>query len=188
MKKEEDNKIYCKSIKRPSSLTDIKAWYIGESCELKKYIGQGFFNHIFVSEKDIVRLYYNYNEEERVWNALQQKITEDFFNELCNNFFQLIEQSEKTNSHDELFNITVKCWPTWTIFDYISKYPELVTNTTIRRLIRIRKTTEAFSFELSDRMNHENSPSHYIFFKGNIIEKPFEHFLNENNMVIKENE
>jgi len=185
---ERGEKIYCKSIKRPSSLTDIKAWHIGESEELKKWIGTGFFNHIFVSEKDLVRIYYNKEEEEKVWSSLKQNLTEDFFHKLCDYFFELIEQSEKVNSHEELFNITVKCWPAWTIQDYVSKFPELGTRAMLRRLIRVRQTTEEFSYKLSDRMNHEDSPDYYIFFKGNVLIMPFSEFILKNNIIIKESE
>jgi len=187
MEKEEilQKKVYCKSIQRPSSLTDLKAWHLGESEELKKWLGLGFFNHIFISKKDLVTLYYDIKEEEKVWDYLKQKLTSDFFNELGNYFFELIEQSKETNSHEKLFNITVRCWPAWTIFDYVSKFPEIASQDIIRRLIRIRKTTEAFSYELSNRMKHEISPDYYLFFKGEILSTPFREFILKNNIVIK---
>ena len=187
MEKEEilQKKIYCKSIQRPSSLTDIRAWHLGESEELKKWLGSGFFNHIFISKKDSVILYYNFKEEEKVLDSIKQKLTSDFFNELCNSFFELIEQSEKTNSHEKLFNITVRCWPAWTIFDYISKFPEIASQDIIRRLIRIRKNTEEFPYRLSDRMKHETSPNYYLFYKGNIFSIPFNEFILKNNIIIK---
>tara|TARA_Y100000310_G_scaffold185141_1_gene185228 strand:+ start:276 stop:848 length:573 start_codon:yes stop_codon:yes gene_type:complete len=186
MEKEESfHNTYCKSIQRPSSLTDIKAWHLGESIELEKWLGCGFFNHIFVSEKDLVRVYYNHKEEEKFWNILKQKLNPDFFNEICNYFFQLIEDSEQTDSHNELFNINIKCWPAWTIFDYISKYPEIASEDIVRRLIRVRKTTEAFSYELSERLNHESSPDYYIFFKGNILSIPLRDFVLKNKILIK---
>jgi len=180
-----EKEVYCKSTQRPSSLTDIKAWHLGESEELKKWLGFGFFNHIFISGKDLVTLYYNFKGEEKVWNSIKLKLTSDFFNELCNSFFELIEKSEKVDSHEKLFNITVRCWPAWTIFDYISKFPEIASQDIIRRLIRVRKTTEAFSYELSNRMKHETSPDHYLFFKGEISSIPLRDFVLKNNIIIK---
>ena len=50
---------------RECSLFSIKAWYEGESTELKKWIDFGFFNHIFVSKNGLVRLYYDVEEGEK---------------------------------------------------------------------------------------------------------------------------
>jgi len=184
MNKEE--KIYCYCLRRYCSLKDIQAWNEGESKELKKWFGFGFFNHLFVSQDNIVRLYYNYEEGEKFWEALQKNLTEELFDNLCDSFFQLIEESKTTNLEEELFKITVKCWPILTVFDEISKYPELATEYMLRRLARIRNLTEAFSYELSKRLNHENLPKDYILFKGNLLFKPFTDFIKENNVVIKD--
>ena len=176
---------YCYCIKQDDSLKDIQAWYLGESKELEKWIGFGFFNHLFISKNKIVRLYYNYEDGENFWKVLNEKLTEDLFHNLCDNLIELIEQSKTTNSEQELFKIYVKCWPAWTIFDEISKYPELATPLMLTRLIRLRKTTEAFSYDLSKRLNHTNLPEDYILFKGKLFFKPFDDFTKENNIFIE---
>ena len=55
----------------------------------------------------------------------------------------------------------------------------------MRRLIRIRTSTEAFSYKLSDKVDHTNYPKNYIFFKGQMIQKTLEEFLKENQIVIQ---
>ena len=181
-----EKEVYCKSVQRPGSLTDLKAWYIGESSELKKWIGFGFFNHLFFYQNKLIQLYYNLKEGNEFHNVLKQKLTEDLFDNLSNNFFELIEESEKINSHNELFKIMIKSWPAFTIFDEISKYPEFATESMIRRLRRIRTSTESFSYELSKRLNHELEPNECIFYKGNtILESSHQHFINKNNMILE---
>src|SRR3989344_4978230 len=98
------------------SIFDIKAWYEGESYELKKYLGFGFYN---------------------------------------------------------------------TIFLVISNYPEYANNFMIRRLERVRRNTETFSQNLSEKLKwKDESSENYVFFRGEIINKPFIEFINENDFEI----
>ena len=85
MKKEE--KIYTKYLERPCSLFDTKAWYEGESKELEKWFGVGFYNTIFVSNDNIVTIYYDKDECDKFDEAMDKKLTENLFNELCDFFF-----------------------------------------------------------------------------------------------------
>ncbi len=177
---------YCRSILRSYHLKDVQAWNEGESTELKKWFGFGLFNHLFISEKRMVRLYYNYEEGEEFWNLLENNLTEELFNQLCDHLFDLIEQSKLTDSKDKLFKIAVQCWPVWAVFAELSNYPELATELMMRRLLRVRRSTESFSYELSKRMEDKSLPENYILFKGRLLFKPTEDFFKENNLILKD--
>ena len=178
---------YLKDLSRIGySFLDIKAWHEGESNELKKILGCGFFNTIFLVEKDNVQAYYDCEEVEDFDKILDELLTEDFFNEVCDNFFELIEFSKETSSHERIFEIMVKCWPALTIFHEISNYPEYANESMLRRLIRIRKSTEPFIYDLSNKLVHpEESYPNYIFFKGKILNCSFDDFCRENDFIIE---
>ena len=114
---------------------------------------------------------------------LDEKLTEELFNELCDYFFELIGQADNLNTKEEIFNISVKLWPAYTIFDELSKYPEFGNDSMVRRLIRIRTTTESFSYELESKIKTEG-PKDYIFYKGELYLTPFEDFCKEKNIEI----
>jgi len=174
---------YKEDVTRESSLFDIKAWYEGESNELEKWIGFGFFNHIFVSRGGNVTLYYNTEEGDRFHEVLNEKLTEDFFDKLCESFFELIEQKNNLNSEGEIFELYVRIWPALSIFDELSKYPEFGNEDMIRRLIRVRETTESFAYGLGNKINSKG-PKDYIFYKGELYFMPFEDFCNEKGIEI----
>ena len=178
-------KKYKECLTRECSLFSIKSWNEGESNELKKWIGFGFFNHIFVSEDGIVTLYYNVEEGDRFHEVLKEKLTEELFHKLCDNFFELLEEFENVKNNDEFYNLSVKCWPALSIFDEISKYPEFATPLMIRRLMRIRKTTESFFYDLEKKLDIDKNPKDYIYYKGDIIEKPFNEFKKEEGIILK---
>ena len=167
---------YVKCIKREYSLTDIKIWHKGESDNLKKLIGFGFNNHLFVSRNGIVTLYYEKNEGDEFDNILDEKLTEEFFDEICNKFFELIEKSEFFGSDEEIIDLLEECWPIFTIFDEVSKYPEYGTPEMLERLFRIRRRTESFSYNLLKKIKNKENIKDYIFFKGKLIFQNFEDF------------
>lgn len=180
---------YKESVTRECSLFDVKAWYEGESKELKKLTCVGFFNHIFVSKNGLVTLYYNIEESEKFDEWLEENFTEDFFNELCDGFFDLVCKIDNMQSNEEIFNLYVKMWPALSIFDELSKYPDWGNDVMIRRLIRIRKSTESASYELVSKAVVENLPKNYIFFKGKIYYQNFDDFCKKNEIeIIDENE
>lgn len=187
MQKEEFlKKTYCKALTRERSLFEIKAWHEGESKELEKWLGFGFFNHLFVSKNRLVTLYYDLEEGEKFHKILKQKLTEELFDNLCDYFFDLIEKSENISTDEKIYDIMVKSTPTLAIFDEISKYQEFANDSMIKRLIRTRKATEHFSYDLAKKINHKPDLKDYIFFKGQLILKPFNDFKKENNIVIKD--
>jgi len=179
-------KRYFKDITRlGNSFFDVKAWYEGESEELKRVLSLGFFNTIFLVENDSICVYYEEEEIENFYKVLDGLLTEDFFNNLCDDFFELIKRAEKVSSSEEIFKIMIESWPALTIFHEISNYPEYANEDMLRRLERVRKTTEDFSYNLSNRLNlSQDTPGHYIFFGGEIINKPFGTFLKENDFEV----
>ena len=158
-------KKYREDVTRSSTLLGLRAWYEGESKELEKWIGFGFFNHIFVFEKGMVTLYYNIEEGDKFQEVLEKKLTEVFFDDLCDYFFETMRENENPNTNENIFKILVKLWPAFSIFDELSKYPELGNNFMIRRLLRVRKTTEDFSYKI-ENMVEEDVVNYCILFQG----------------------
>ncbi len=177
--------VYKKDVIRPCSLFSVKAWYEGESRELKKWIGFGFFNHLFLCKDGMARLYYDAEEGLVFDKILDEKLNEELFDKLCDNLFAQIDNAKNAKTEEEIFEIIVKCWPSFTIFDVVSKYPEYASESMIRRLIRVRKETESFSYEIEERINATDMPKDFIFFKGRVIEKQFADFIQENKITIK---
>jgi hypothetical protein len=54
----------------------------------------------------------------------------------------------------------------------------------VRRLIRIRTTTESFAYELEGKREKENSHKNYIFFQGKLYFNSFEDFIKEKEIEI----
>lgn len=179
-------KKYKKDVTRICSLFSVKIWYEGESKELEKWIGVGFFNHIFVSRNGVVTLYYDVGECNRFYELLEKVLDEDFFNELCDYFCGLIEQKDNANSNEEIFNLAIKAWPALTIFDEISKDPEWANDFMLRRLMRLRISTESFSYELEGKARRDNSPKNYVFFQGKVYLDNFDNFCKEKGIEIIE--
>ncbi len=171
-------KKFKEDVTRQSTFLGLKAWHKGESEELEKWIGFGFFNHIFLFENGNLTLYYDVEEGDRFHEVLKEKLTEIFFDNLCDNFFSVIEKSKCSETNEEIFESLVKLWPAFTIFDELSKYPEFGNYYMIRRLIRIREFTESFSYDIENKIKEERTKN-CIFFKGEIYEMPFGQFIKE---------
>tara|TARA_Y100000310_G_C20273525_1_gene619170 strand:+ start:114 stop:611 length:498 start_codon:yes stop_codon:yes gene_type:complete len=159
---------YIKSITRWESLFDIKTWWKGESTELEKWLGTGFFKTLFVSKNGVVTVYYDKQEGEEFYTKLKEKLTQEFFDKLCDNFLELTQQINNVNSNKEIYNLMVKMWPALTIFDQISKSPDLASQTILNRLIRIRKNTESLSYDLMKKVKIENQPKDFIVMNGKL--------------------
>lgn len=175
---------YKKSVTRECSLFDVKAWCEGEGKELKRLIGVGFFNHIFLSKGGVVTIYYHIEEADKFDEWMGENFTEEFFNELCNEFWELVEKIDFVESDKDIFELTVKLWPALLIFDEFSKYPEWGNDAMIRRLIRVRTSTESASYELANKAIVEDLPKNYIFFKGEIYYQNFDDFCKEKRIEI----
>lgn len=159
---------YIKTITRWESLFDIRAWLEGESRELKKWLGVGLFKTLFVSQNGVVMVYYDKQEGETFYNKLKETLTDEFFDRLCDDFLNSIEQIDTVNSNKEIYKLIVKMWPVLTIFDEISKYPEIASQTILNRLMRIRKNTESLSYELSKKVKLKNQPKDFIVINGKL--------------------
>ena len=72
----------------------------------------------------VYTVYYDKEECDKFDEAMDRKLTENLFDKLCDIFFELIREAGSIESDEDIFKITVGCWPTLTIFDEISKYPE----------------------------------------------------------------
>ena len=148
-------KEYIKSTIRMMSLPEIKEWYEGESGGLKKLIGFGFENHLFISENGVVTLYYDNDEGEKFHDVLKEKLTEEFFDEICDKFVEAMEEGSLINA-----------WPMLTVFDEIDNYPELATPEILRRLMRIRSSFHEFFYNLEGK---KGGPKDFILFKGKVF-------------------
>ncbi|MBI4116123.1 hypothetical protein HY449_00080 [Candidatus Pacearchaeota archaeon] len=171
-------KRFKEDVTRQSTFIGLRAWHEGESKELEKWIGFGFFNHIFLFKNGMLTLFYDVEEGDKFHEVLKEKLKEDFFDRLCEHFFEFVKKGKTANSNSEIYEILVRLWPAFTIFDELSKYPEIGNGYMIRRLIRLREHTESFSYELENRINEEEQKN-CIFFQGKIFETSLEQFINE---------
>jgi hypothetical protein len=137
---------FVKLITRMYSYDTIKEWHIGESRELQKKIGMGFYNTLFVSRGGVVDFYYDEKECEEFEKALGKYLDEERFNEICDDFMKKINSKE--------FKIR-EIVPHLTIFNEVDNYPEWFGEECRercgRRLMRIRRNTEAKLYEIQER-------------------------------------
>ncbi len=148
------------------SLTSIKVWYMGESEELKKLIGVGMYNTIFISLNNNVTVYYDSEEAENFHNVLKKTITDGFFDELCDRFFILISEIKEIKNEKEMFEVLSKYFSILSIFDELSKYPEIASDYIIRRLNRVRKNTESQFYSFIESLESLNEPENYIYYRN----------------------
>lgn len=175
-------KIYKKDVIRNMSLFDVRAWHEGESVEFKKWTGFGFYNTLFASKNNLVAVYYDKEETDKFDKVLGEKLDDN----LCDNFFELTEEAEDAQSNEDIYKLSVRCLPALIIFDEISKYLKWATPSMLRRLIRVRTTTQDFHHNLSEKADHSNLPADYLFFKGELLQKLFEELINEHEIVIEQ--
>jgi hypothetical protein len=162
---------YIRDVERFMCLSDVCEWYEGDSVELEKWIGFGFFEHIFVSENGKVVLYYCEREGEKFHEILKETLTSEFFDRLCRKFFELIRYKDNDKC--------IKCWPIMTIFHEISLYPDFVSNDDLRRLIRVRGATESFFYDFKSGGDIEKGPLNYVFYRGQVFEGNILEFLSK---------
>ncbi|MBI5803597.1 hypothetical protein HY448_02835 [Candidatus Pacearchaeota archaeon] len=179
------NKKYKKYLTRECSLIMVKGWYKGDLDELMRWVGFSFSNTIYESKDGWVAVYYDEDEDngDKFHEILQKKLTGDMFNEVCDYFFEMINKSQNVSSDEEILDIFTKLHPVYTIFDEISRYPKIATDDMMRRIIRVRKTTESFAHNL-DRKVKDRGPKDYVFYKGELYFIPFEQFIKENGFEV----
>jgi len=135
---------------------EIKARKEGSGDELKKWLGVGMYKTKFIFNDGSVTSYNNLRECEELDNALNKKLTEELFNKMCDNYFELIEEYKNAKTKEDIRKIMIKCWPMWIIFDILDNYPHFGTDSMLRRTMRIRTQTQDFYYKLLKRLNEEN--------------------------------
>lgn len=132
---------------------DVQIWKEGAGDGLKKWLGAGIYKTKFVFHEGSVTSYLNTKECEEFDNALEEELTEELFNRMCERYFELIEKSKNAKTKEEVHKIMVECWPIWIIFDILDNYPECGTDSMLRRVMRIRTQKQDFFYELSKKLN-----------------------------------
>jgi len=132
---------------------DIQVWKEGAGDELKKWLGVGMYKTKFIFNKGSVTSYNNLKECEEFDKKLDQELTEELFNNMCDKYFELIEESKSAKTKEEIRKIMIKCWPIWIIFDILDNYPDCGTDSMLRRVMRIRTQTQDFYYKLSKSLN-----------------------------------
>ena len=154
-------KRYKKAVSRESSLIGAQAWNFGDSIELKKCFGWGFESHYFVNKNGVIDLFAEKQEGEDCYNVIKEKLNQQgFFNALCEDFLDNVNKGEEIIKKEflfkekiiELFEIIIKCWPAITIFDIISNYPNIASQDTLEKLIKIRKETSKIIYKYKDKL------------------------------------
>lgn len=166
-----------RSVMREQPLLSVIAWCDGDCSELEKWLGWSFSNHLFVGTNGKTTLYYDKEEGDKFHEILEKNLDEELFDRLCRDFLELTQKDITNPSNKEIYEIMVKCWPALTIFDEISNYPELVSESMLLRLIRIRKKTQDFAYELENQIKSTDEPEHYLYYKGKLIKKQLSDFL-----------
>ena len=123
----------------------ILAWHKGEE-------KLGLKNSLFVCEDGVVTQYVDSEEGEKFYEMVKN-LTEQEFNEICDEFFGAIENKDLAKMHEGL-----------SIFDEIDNYPELANDDMKRRLMRIRESTESESYKLVSKGGMKD----FILYKGKL--------------------
>lgn len=122
------NKYFERSVTRPYQKELLNAWATAEA----KF---GLKNSFFLIKDGMVTQYVNSDEAES-FHEFVEKITEDEFNIICEDFFQAIEKKDKIGMFKAL-----------TIFDEMDNY-SLGTENMKRRLMRVRESTHEVSYKI----------------------------------------
>lgn len=113
------------------SLDLVKAWTAGEE-------NLGIKNSLFIMKNGVITQFVDCDEGEKFHEDLKQNLKKDnYFNDICESFFEAIENKDK-----------VKMFECLAIFNEIDNYPEIANEDILRRLMRVRKTTEGEIYKL----------------------------------------
>ena len=157
---------YIKSVTRHCSLTEIKAWHIGESEHLAKLIGTGFKNTLFVSNNGRVEFYYD-SEEVKKFEEVLDMVDEEKFGEICTDFMLLVDKIPNCKNSEEKLELFSRMIPALTVFNEFDEYPEYMNETISKRLMRVRINTESKPYELLKDIGKEDIKD-FIFHKGKV--------------------
>jgi len=148
-------------------IIDVIIRYKGECEELEKWIDWNFSNHLLISNNKNVTLYCDKEECNEFYKILEKKLDNDLFNKLCLRYFELIEKAKETEGI-ELQKILIEIWPILTIFHEISLDPNFLSELELRRLTRVRKTTESLIYDLFKKLRKKEEPPNYFLFNRKI--------------------
>lgn len=126
------------------TLNNILAWNKGEE-EL------GLKNSLFICEDGIMEQYVESKEGEKFHNFVKN-ISEEEFNSICDEFLKALNQKDLAKMHKAL-----------AVFDEMDNY-NFGTDVMKRRLLRIRTSTEAESYNLGEQEGIKD----FILYKGNV--------------------
>lgn len=125
------SKFYEETCTRMYSLDLVKAWTKGEE-------NLGLKNSLFLMKNGVITQFVDCDEGEAFHETLKQNLKNDkYFNEICESFFEAISNKDK-----------VKMFECLAIFNEIDNYPEIANDDILRRLRRVRKTTEGEMYKL----------------------------------------
>lgn len=128
------------------SSENVKSWAEGES-------KLGLNNSLFICEQGNVTQYVD-SEEGEAFNNMVSQLTKDEFNNICDEFFQAIEDKDLAKMHKGL-----------AIFNEMDNY-NFGDETMKRRLLRLRKSTESESYKFK-----QSGETDFICYKGEIYTK-----------------
>jgi len=111
----------------------------------------GLNNSLFICEDGEMTQYVD-GDEAQEFHEWVCRLTEDDFNEICDNFFKALEKKDLESMHMGL-----------AVFDELDNYPDIGTLEMRRRLKRIRETTDEESYKL-----HEEGLKDFIIFKNKL--------------------
>ncbi len=117
---------------------DVAIWKKGSGEELMKVIGEGLFDLKFERDGTKVTISYEKEEGEKVHEAIKDFLTDEHFDELCDNFVWLIMKKQELQAEMMVALI---------IFDEIDNFPEIANDYIKRRLLRIRESTHEESYK-----------------------------------------
>ncbi|MCR4280328.1 MAG: hypothetical protein NUV82_02800 [Candidatus Komeilibacteria bacterium] len=150
------------------SLSEVKAWYEGESRGLKALIGVGYYDHLYISKEGLVTFFYNADEWEEVHQRLTEILTDDFFNRICAQYNLLVDKIDKVKSPKEAYKLSVALWPIQTIFNEIDETPEIASDHILNKLMKLRSATHTKHYELDGKIKNNSDPRDYIYCKGEL--------------------
>ncbi len=119
-------KYFERSVTRQYAREWLSAWATAEA-------SLGLNNSFFLIKDGMVTQYVDSDEAE-VFHEFVKGLTEEEFNEICNNFFKAIDNKDK-----------IEMFKALTIFDEMDNY-SLGNETMKRRLMRVRESTHEISY------------------------------------------
>ena len=128
----------------------VMAWADGE-----KQIGLD--SSLFLCSNGTVTQFVDLNEGEKFHDYVLS-LSNDSFNELCEKFFKTIK--EDIGNYEKLSNLHVIL----AVFDEIDNYREKFSEDILRRLKRVRESTESLPYKLKTKNGHKN----FIIFENKL--------------------